>query len=148
MSEIKFKVFNKDKKYLNPQTFNVYDIADECYLSHISGGDEPKSGEDILGFRVTDNLSFLRYTGFKARNDQEVYDGDILLDLTYRDTPMYYVVSWSQAKGTWMLHRKDKESDGRVLAPMYQSFLAGGVTSELEVVGNIHTDKEGKDERA
>jgi hypothetical protein len=137
----KFKFFCKRlDRFIHEYVLSIVFNMDGGLVSIKVEDDMCEDGEWIY-YKDCDELIVLNCTGFKARNDQEVYDGDILLDLTYRDTPMYYVVSWSQTKGTWMLHRKDKESDGRVLAPMYQSFLAGGVTSELEVVGNIYMEK-------
>jgi hypothetical protein len=140
MSEIKFKVFNVDRKHLNPKAFNVYDIADECYLAHISGGDGPKSGEDILGFRVADTLIFLSYTGFKDSKGVEIYEKDILKSV--EEFWISYEVFWGSIDGSWQALMFNTDGDKASVLPLSNVLRK---YKDLTVCGN--NIKDGKDEQ-
>lgn len=141
MREFKFKVYNADKKSLSRSTYGI-----QCFVTDINAVPDPDL-EGAFSFQPPDNLSFLCCTGFKARNYQEIYEGDILLDHVYSHATDEYVVFWHKETGMWMLGRKDEATCLRYLTddkwkiPMYQYFHEGDTNKYLEVVGNIHTEK-------
>lgn len=81
---------------------------------------------DTGGFSVIDEQILMQYTGLKDKNDKEIYEGDIVIDLNGRKgfvESQYGCFGWS------------------IIPAGFSTFfkVAG---SKFEVIGNIYENKE------
>lgn len=82
-----------------------------------------------------------QFTGLHDKTGQEVYEGDIVasphfIDAAGREHVLKHVVEWSEKYHGWFLaNAKSMDGTGSI-----QIFVAR--EAELEVIGNIHENKE------
>lgn len=109
----KFRVWNSETKEI--EVFKTYEEISELFLA--------LSADD--GF-----YSVMQSTGLFDKNNQEIFEGDIVLVL---DSP--YTVFYDIEKGSYRL----KPHDDRWNIDYMSNFSHGG---NFEVVGNIYENKE------
>ena len=132
MREIKFRVWHKQTKqfvkqdifYLDePSSIGQLSVGLDGTLSRLSGMDYEVSAH------VSDpeDYAIQQYTGLKDNNDQEIYEGDLLLSAFCRDEENPVEVSWGDKNNGWNVNHKNGQ-EGPLLKIHQQSY---------EVVGNI-----------
>jgi uncharacterized phage protein (TIGR01671 family) len=121
MRELKFRAWNKSQKYMayqgNPDLETL-----SSFMFHF--------GEDIV----------LQSTGFFDKNENEIFEGDILSDWNEVDgkqVQSFLQVFWCNSDGAWKLDssfNQDKSS-GDLLSEELSSFV-------YEISGNIYENPE------
>jgi uncharacterized phage protein (TIGR01671 family) len=88
------------------------------------------------------SVSFMQYTGRKDKNGKEIYDGDIIFDLDFKQEkdgafslePRTFIVEFNQA--TCGLLRKDFKTG------FFSGHIGLTMPGETEVIGNIYENPE------
>ena len=121
MRELKFRAWDKSQKYMayqgNPDLETL-----SSFMFHF--------GEDIV----------LQSTGFFDKNENEIFEGDILSDWNEVDgkqVQLFLQVFWCNSDGAWKLDssfNQDKSS-GDLLSEELSSFV-------YEISGNIYENPE------
>ena len=80
----------------------------------------------------SDLLIVMQFTGLKDKNGKEIYEGDILTTEYERTLE----VRWR--KGSWYVYERDEEFCPLMGVPG----IAGYISEEIEVIGNIYENPE------
>lgn len=115
--EIKFKVWHKKKKKMfQVETFSlIHECVNCCELT-----DNPPFCRWTFTFK---DVEILRYTGFKDKNNKEIYEGDILRNK---------INSWSKGnKYKTIKYTKNKNYTGFNISSRYNN-------KRWEIIGNIY----------
>ena len=121
MSELKFRAWDKSQKYMAYQGSPDLETL-SSFMFHF--------GEDIV----------LQSTGFLDKNENKIFEGDILSDWNEVDgkqVQSYLQVFWCNNDGAWKLDssfNQDKSS-GDLLSEELSSFV-------YEISGNIYENPE------
>ena len=108
MREIKFRAWDKVNK--------------EMLIGE--GHGQPLAELTINALRYPEDYIFMQYTGLKAKNGKEIYEGDIVHFRTIGGNRMTYLVYWSDAKTGFKPTRLTQNNQ-----------------TEIEVVGNIYENE-------
>ena len=106
--EIKFRAWNGDKMITFPE--GMYGAEWDSVIM---------SSESVL----------LQYTGRKDKNNNEIYDGDIVKAMR----GVLYKVIWSHHESQWATE---------IISPKYNDVDGFCATSIFEVIGNIYENRE------
>ena len=119
--EIKFRAWDKKQKKMfygvSTGTIKVWD-ENAPLLSH--------------EFGYSKDCIFEQYTGLKDKNSKEIYEGDIVYDIYTGDE--VFIVGWDKDKASFML--ADTADYPMAYFDEYE------LDKDLEVIGNIHENKE------
>jgi uncharacterized phage protein (TIGR01671 family) len=119
MREIKFRMWDKEANFMDysPEGW-TYEINEA-----LSGGD------------TDDPPHFMQYTGLKDKNGKEIYEGDIIVVLNWREMKpvevkfgIYAINSYDEKDHGWHIQPKN--------APYPYSL--SGFLEKYEVIGNIY----------
>ncbi len=124
MDRFKFRAWNKEEKQMYYDAENTYD-----YMT----GNPIIFAESFGCLLTNDDWIVEQCTGLKDKNGNLIYEGDIIKDRFGRK----FKVVWSQ---------EDVMFDGRMIIydPEYGNRydLYEGATDDVEIIGNIHEQKD------
>lgn len=86
----------------------------------------------VSGIEV-DRNTVGQYTGLTDKNDDPIYEGDIVRYVSKAGTPADYEVLWSEKRGAWMLRYRDSKNERLSVAAHHRM---------IEIIGNIHDNPE------
>jgi uncharacterized phage protein (TIGR01671 family) len=129
--EIKFRALNIYKKemcydFILNSRGSFFDVYSECEDTCHCGAQE----YGIQRESSIDSDYIMQYTGLKDKNGKEIYEGD-LIRLYENNNGFPEVVFKNQYVGGWVLVHGDNECS-----------LGARKDYELEIVGNIHENKD------
>ena len=125
MREIKFRVWDKKiKEYIVPEQFEILLLANDkktpiCNLN---------LSNNIYDFYKAENIEVDMFTGLKDKKGKEIYEGD-LVEISDSDDDIICQVKYEY--GSFILVKGE-----------YTEYLGEVEERFLEVVGNIHENKE------
>jgi uncharacterized phage protein (TIGR01671 family) len=82
-----------------------------------------------------------QYTGLKDRNNNEIYEGDIL-EITGNYNPGKYIVIWDDYRVAWWGENIKKKSRDRQYDDDHYQLLGAFQKDITEIIGNIYENKE------
>lgn len=116
--------------------FRAYDYDNKCFEYDVQDTYDEEIGSSFLNILEEDRFAVEQYTGIKDMNGVEVYEGDVIkfhVVILSPDDKVGYVTYYPEYGYSIML------SHGSLLR---QEYWASGDKHTIEVVGNIHEDKE------
>lgn len=121
MREIKFRAW----------TYWKHAIDNKKYKMIYSGDITEKGSGRVLNFPFEIDgefvLDIMQYTGFKDKNDKEIYEGDILKCKLYNGKHENYIVLWDKKEGMFTSLNEGKTN-----------FIDCTIWNKFEVIGNIY----------
>lgn len=146
MREIKFRVYTWDTKYP--------DYEKKMYMLPVLAIDFEGIGEEFMGENVPhvtvpykngmkerseplEGLELMQYTGLKDKNGVEIYEGDIVKGLKYKDSSSReFVEKVRFLDGGFLPFCEAYGESSGMLYELYFPF------EDVEVIGNVHENPE------
>jgi uncharacterized phage protein (TIGR01671 family) len=123
MREIKFRAWDGEKMW------NGFELRTERFVYPPSVAEGPQK-----------NLAFMQYTGLKDKNGAEIYEGDVLRWVDWREelteAPDVYRVDWLDREARFSVNCF---RSGRQIDPKDDLLL---LDDEFEVIGNVYENPE------
>jgi len=125
--EIKFRIWNKNpvKSSMLYDVENVYDCLKQ-QLVHDKA--QPSRGHTLPYDHRNDGMVWLQYTGIKCKNNQEIYEGDILYRKSTGTTGEVkfrkgkFIISWKAQAGYVMLDSEIETAyDDEIIGNIYET---------------------------
>jgi uncharacterized phage protein (TIGR01671 family) len=123
MREIKFRAY--DKKYK--------DFSEEPFFRLLIAKDgQVYNTEEDHWYKPEERYVIQFYTGLKDKQDNEVYDGDLL-----RDDEAHYRVFWNYEAAAWDLERLEDGSN-MIGFDCYTRSIVADIIGDSKLIGNIY----------
>ena len=137
MRELKFRIWSKEQKtykYGHP-----YNKVGWFYINEL-GNLFSDYGNIVCPEYKQDEFVVEQYTGLKDKNGKEIYEGDIATIQSKPYIPDEYIIDAKPIifmNGLFSIKKSEF-----VHIPIYLFFNAENITHDIEVIGNIHENKE------
>lgn len=140
MSEVKFRAFDMSEIKMY---HNVGIIGTLIILEHEQNGYDFCEVDLTLYDQLDDKYHLMRYTGWKDKNGNEIYEGDIFQADRYpvcKQDGYVGVVEYGDG-AFWGTKRVKEDSDVSGDADGNYELLNEFVEDDIEVIGNIHENR-------
>ena len=140
--EIKFRVFDEERELMGVVTeITYYDNGSgPCWvrvnipqLAHLQSYYQSNF--------IEKTAILMQYTGLKDRNNNEIYEGDIL-EITGNYNPGKYIVMWDDYRVAWWGKSIKCDKRERQHDDDYYQLLGSWQDEITEVIGNIYENPE------
>ena len=128
MRTLKFRAWERDEPFEG-----IFMPGDDGHFYTTTSG-------NIGDWHTMDNVIVEQYTGLVDRHGKEIYEGDIAKIQSKPYIPDEYIVEGKPIifmNGLFSIKKSDY-----VHIPIYLFFNAENITHDIEVIGNIHENKE------
>lgn len=140
MREIKFRVWSGKQGAYVQHSFSVLADGSGIRVSIPVDDDDVETVNAEFYFKDNEDLVVQQYTGSKDKNGVEIYEGDLLKWVDWReeltDRPDIYRVDWLAREARFSLNCF---RDGRQIDPKEDMMR---LDDEFEVIGNIYENPE------